>query len=174
MKETPKAAAAYDEYAAMGPTRSLAKLHEQLRQSQGKVRAGLDTLEHWSSVHNWQVRVREHDAALAAEKEARKLAALDEMNERQAALGVEQTQAALTQIAALMSDGRFGSQAAVMLLKLAIETERTARGAPASVQRQEVSLSGELAITDARTTLAARLAALTGQTPASGVINDPA
>ena len=68
MRETPKAAAAYAEYAAMGPSRSLAKLYEQLRQSNGKTTVPLRTLEGWSTAHNWQERVREHDAAIIAEK----------------------------------------------------------------------------------------------------------
>lgn len=137
MRETPKAAAAYAEYAAMGPMRSLAKLHQQLRQSQGTVRVGLDTLEAWSAAHHWQQRVRAHDAAIIAEQEARRLADNEQMNERHALLGKTHQMRAIDQIGRLMAEGRFGSQAAVMLLKLAIDVERTARDLPTTVERHE-------------------------------------
>ena len=139
MRETPKAAAAYAEYAAMGPSRSLAKLYEQLRQSNGKTTVPLRTLEAWSTAHNWQERVREHDAAIIAEKEARRLAAIDAMNERQATIGTTHQKRAIDQIGRLIESGKFGSQAAVMLLKLAIDVERTARDAPTAIERHEQS-----------------------------------
>lgn len=176
--ETPRAAAAYDAYAAMGPSRSLAKLFEATHQNGAKTGPTLNTLKEWSAAFDWQARVKEHDAAIAAEIEAAKLRAIEEMNARQAALGVEQTTAALAQIAALMADSRFGSQASVMLLKLAIETERTARGVPVSVQRQEVTGKDggaiEHTVTDTRIALATRLAALTGQRPPDGLTGQSA
>ena len=162
MRETPKAAAAYAEYAAMGPARSLAKLYEQLRQINGKATVTLRTLQEWSSAHNWQVRVKEHDAAIIAEKEARKLADIEKMNERQAMIGTTHQARAISQIERLMADGRFGSQAAVMLLKLAIDVERTARDAPTAIERHEQTGKdgGPIAVTaDARALLAAKLAA---------------
>ena len=159
--ETPRAAAAYADYAAMGWDRSLAKLREHLRQINGKSTVTLRTLETWSAAFDWQARVRAHDEAIAAEVEAARLRAIEEMNARQAALGVDQTAAALSQIAALMADQHFGSQASVMLLKLAIETERTARGAPVSVQRQEITgKNGEAVEVSVRDILAEKLAAL--------------
>ena len=162
MRETPKAAAAYAEYAAMGPSRSLAKLYEQLRQSNGKTTVPLRTLEAWSTAHNWQERVREHDAAIIAENEARRLAAIDAMNERQATIGTTHQKRAIDQIGRLIESGKFGSQAAVMLLKLAIDVERTARDAPTAIERHEQTGKdgGPIAVTaDARALLAAKLAA---------------
>jgi hypothetical protein len=139
MRETPKAAAAYAEYAAMGQTRSLVKLYEQLRQSNGKAAASLRTIEAWSSEHGWQARVQAHDERLAAEKERKRLAEIEAMNERQAMIGTSHQYHAIEQIKRLIADKKFGSQAAVQLLKLAVDVERTARGAPTVVERQEHS-----------------------------------
>lgn len=154
MRETPKAAAAYAEYAAMGPSRSLRKLADETGTK-------LAQLGVWSSTHNWQERVREHDAAIIAEKEARRLAAIDAMNERQATIGTTHQRRAIDQIGRLIESGKFGSQAAVMLLKLAIDVERTARDAPTAIERHEQTGKdgGPIDISDARAQLAAKLAA---------------
>lgn len=56
--ETAKASAAYFDYAAMGASRSLAKLAEKY----GKSRAYVGQLERWSSEFAWQSRVKVYDA----------------------------------------------------------------------------------------------------------------
>lgn len=136
MRETPKASAAYAEYAAMGPTRSLAKLFEQLRQTNPKS-PPIETLKAWSAAHGWQERVKDHDAAIIADKEAQRLAAIERMNERHALLGTSQQKRALEQLEALADLNKLGDRALVALLKLAVDVERTARGAPTSVERHE-------------------------------------
>lgn len=60
-QETIRAAFVFREYCALGPGRSLAKLLEHLRQTDGNVTARLRTLETWSSQHHWQERVRLYD-----------------------------------------------------------------------------------------------------------------
>lgn len=141
MRETPQAAAAYHEYAALGPDRSLRALAEKLRQDGGKVTARLRTLEQWSSTHHWQERVKLYDAArieeARREREAKRNAEIEKMNERHALIGTTQQARAIEQITRLAREEAFGSQAAVMLLKLAIDVERTARGEPTVVERHE-------------------------------------
>lgn len=139
MRETAKAAAAYAEYAALGPTRSLGKLYEALRQSDGKAAVSLRTIEQWSSEHHWQSRVQAHDEKRAAEKERKRIADIEAMNERHAMIGTAHQMRAIEQIKRLIEDKKFGSQAAVQLLKLAVDVERTARGEPTEVQAQQHS-----------------------------------
>ena len=142
MRETPQAAAAYNEYAALGPDRSLRKLADKLGQSGGKPGAKLSTLELWSSQHRWQERVKVYDAARAEERRRKHDADIERMNERHAAIGTTQQAQALKQLAHLAEIGKLGSQASVMLLKLAIDVERTARGEPTTVERHEQTGAG--------------------------------
>jgi hypothetical protein len=62
--ESPRAYAAFAAYAELGSQRSL----EKLCQKWGKNGAYVGQLERWSSQHRWQERVREYDAAIAAER----------------------------------------------------------------------------------------------------------
>lgn len=59
--ESSKAHAALNDYAALGPGRSLARLAE----ATGKNAAYVRQLERWSSAYAWQERVAAHDAQLA-------------------------------------------------------------------------------------------------------------
>jgi len=127
MEESSKALTAYTEYEALGPGRSLAKLCEALGKSSGYTRQ----LETWSSQFHWQTRTKAYDAVQIA-KEA--------MNERQALIGTTQQSRALKMIDELIKTEKFGSYAAVQLLKLAIEVERLARGAPST---QHIKLTGK-------------------------------
>lgn len=58
LQETPRAAAAFLEYCAMGTARSLAKLSA----SYGKNTTYIRQLEKWSSDYKWQERVKQYDA----------------------------------------------------------------------------------------------------------------
>ncbi len=141
-RETTRAADAFAEYAAIGPERSLVKLYEYLRQTPGKPQVNYSTLEDWSRAHRWQQRVCEYDQAQRAIRAAKHQADIEKMNERHALIGTTQQRKALEQIEALIAAQKFGSQATVMLLKLATELERTARGAPSNVERHEMSGPG--------------------------------
>jgi precorrin-6B methylase 1 len=137
MRETPKAAAAYEEYAAMGPSRSLRKLAEKLDQIAPKVSPGIETLKLWSSEHRWQERVRLHDAECIEERRQKREAETEAMNSRHALIGTTQQAKAMKQIDELIKAQKFGSQAVVQLLKLALDIERLARGD--ATDRQEIT-----------------------------------
>lgn len=139
--ESPRAAAAYAEYAALGPSRSLAKLAALLKERPDWQRSSLALarLEQWSAAFGWQARVRTYDAERAEERARAREAAIEAMNDRHAQIGTTQQAHAIRQIQALIEARAFGSQAAVQLLKLATDLERTARGAPASVERHELT-----------------------------------
>lgn len=137
MRETPKAAAAFDEYCLLGPNRSLRKLAEKFRQTSDKPIASESTLMVWSSEHNWQERVKQYDAERAEEKRRKQEAEVEAMNQRHAQIGVTQQARAIEQIKTLIEAKAFGSMAAVQLLKLATDLERIARGA--ATDRQELT-----------------------------------
>lgn len=132
MRETPRAAAAYEEYAAMGPSRSLRKLAD-------KTGTKLAQLGEWSATHKWQERVKAYDAERIEEKRLKQEAEIEKMNERHALIGTTQQAKAIKQIEALIEAKSFGSMAAVQLLKLATDLERVARGA----STEQVAITGK-------------------------------
>lgn len=123
MRETPRAAAAFEEYCAFGPSRSLRKLAD-------KTGTKLAQLGEWSREHQWQERVKAYDAERIEERRRKQEAEIEKMNERHAMIGTTQQAKAIKQIEALIEAKSFGSMAAVQLLKLATDLERLARGAP--------------------------------------------
>lgn len=141
MDETPKAAAAYAEYEAMGVSRSLAKLAEQHQQ----YAKSIPLLKRWSSEHHWQERVKAFDLAQIEAKRLERERQIELMNERHAQIGVTLQAKALKQIEALIQAGKFGSQATVMALKLALDSERLARGDV--TERVEQQQNGSIAVT---------------------------
>lgn len=128
MHETPRAAAAFEEYAAMGSSRSLRKLAKQRDKSGTKAGQILKQLGKWSSDHGWQERVRQYDKERIEEKRLQREAEIEEMNARHAEVGMKQQKKAIKQIKDLIAAKAFGSVAAVQLLKLAMDLERLARG----------------------------------------------
>lgn len=74
MRETNKAKRAFEDYFAMGPGRSIRKLHERYcRQKDAEASpnpptARLRTLKTWSAEHNWQDRVAEREKRIADER----------------------------------------------------------------------------------------------------------
>lgn len=93
MKESPQALAAWVLYRDMGPTRSLEALHRQYPDTTPSVRQ----LKTWSAAHNWQERIMQHEARIAAEAEERarkdRLAEMDRL--RRVRLGIAQTEQAI-------------------------------------------------------------------------------
>lgn len=125
-QETPRAAAAFAEYCALGPARSLRKLAEKW----GKSGAYVGQLERWSSVYKWVERVKQYDAERIAERVARKLAKREEMEDRHAKDAQEEQDLARKVIKQVVNakgeiTGRI-SLAAVQLLKNSREDERKA------------------------------------------------
>lgn len=129
-KTTYPAQAAYLQYLALGPERSLTKLAEVLNKPPGYVAV----LKRWSVKYQWVKQAREYDAAqlqkLADEEAKKRQVAIQEMNARHIELGKKAQGLAAQQIEDLINAECFGSIAAVNLLKLAVEIERGARELP--------------------------------------------
>lgn len=142
MRETPKALAAYEEYAAMGPSRSLRKLAEKWDKSGTKAGQVFKQLGIWSSEHQWQERVKVYDAERIDERRRKHELEIEQMNSRHALIGTSQQARAIKQIEALIEAKAFGSVAAVQLLKLATDLERVARGV--ETDRTEVVSTGSV------------------------------
>jgi hypothetical protein len=75
-QETAKAHAAFLEYCAMGPERSLRKLAEKQGKNRAKTGQIANQLAIWSAQHHWQERVKKYDAEQIAplRREAAELA----------------------------------------------------------------------------------------------------
>src|SRR3990172_11299203 len=66
MQESSKAAKAFDDYYALGPTRSIRVLHKTYTEAATKSpTTQLRTLAQWSTEHGWQQRVKDRDAEVA-------------------------------------------------------------------------------------------------------------
>ena len=130
MRETPKAAKAFEEYCAMGDERSLRALED-------KIGTKLSQLGTWSREHKWQERVKVYDAAQVEQERKKREREIAKMNERHAMIGTTQQAKAIQQIQELINAKKFGSQASVQLLKLATDLERLARGLP--TERKELT-----------------------------------
>lgn len=124
--ETPRAAAAFAEYCAIGPARSLRKLAEILGKPSGYTRY----LEEWSSQYKWVERAKQYDAEQIRERVAKKQEKRDEMEERHAKEAREDQELARKVIKqAVNEEGKVigkVSLAAVQLLKNSREDERKA------------------------------------------------
>lgn len=142
-RETPRAIAAFALYCEMGPgTRSLAKLQVELaKQNQP---AQLKTLKTWSRSFGWQKRVSEYDMSVAAERRAKLEKAIEDMNLRHVMMAVNQQLKMTTLIDELIKRKKFGSMAATTLLKLSLDLERLARGAPTEQSKVEVGFDQEM------------------------------
>src|SRR5690554_1135890 len=73
MRESGKAKRAFEDYFALGPGRSLAKLAKeyggyQAKRGQLPPTTSLATLERWSSAFDWPRRAEARDAQIAAEQ----------------------------------------------------------------------------------------------------------
>ena len=137
--ESARSAAYYEEYAAMGPERSLEKLAHQLYLEQRKERplesTWLSKLKKASRDYGWQSRVKEYDRAQVEERKRAKADLLERMNEEHALLGRTHALRAAKMIAELTEQNRMSSTAAVTLLKIATDLERVARGAETEITR---------------------------------------
>ena len=68
MRESIRAKASFEDYFAIGPGRSLRKLHKQYCQQTGQEppTKRFKTLALWSRVHKWQDRIAQREAEIAA------------------------------------------------------------------------------------------------------------
>lgn len=131
-KETTKSMAALNAYLEMGPSRSLAKL----AQKWGKNTSYIRQLERWSSEYGWVEQAKQFDKEQAEERHRKQEQEISKMNQEHALLGRTQALRAVKQIEELIKVQKFGSQAAVQLLKVSTDLERLARGA--ATDRQEL------------------------------------
>lgn len=146
MRETPKASAAYNYYAAMGPYRSMKKLHESLQTDwNGKVPT-LRRIEEWSARHGWQERVKEYDRERAEEKRKEREERIVDVNKKQLDAGDELLPLAIQQIKALIEAEKFGSQAVVSLLQTAVQMQRIALGADKVEEEKQTTAPIQLII----------------------------
>jgi hypothetical protein len=135
-RETGKAIAAFAVYCEMGPNRSLVKLQVELTKREQY--AALKTIKWWSRTFGWQKRVLDYDMTMAAERRAALDKAIEDMNKRHIMLAVNQQLKMGTLIDDLIKRKKFGSLAATTLLKLALDLERLARGAPTEQTKMDV------------------------------------
>jgi hypothetical protein len=119
-KETMLARAAYFEYEALGPSRTLPQVLHLLGKSAGYTRV----LEEWKHDFSWEERAAAHDDAVLRAQVERKDKEREEAKTRHAHTGRDMQARAVEQIKALIDAESFGSLAAVQLLKLAVEMER--------------------------------------------------
>jgi hypothetical protein len=140
-RETPKAAAAFREYCALGPGRSLAKL----AQGDQKYAKSVPVLKRWSSVHTWVERAKQYDEERAKEKQRKQDEAIEAMNGRHAELALHHQITSAQQIERLIEAKKFGSQASVQLLKLSTDLERLARGEPTEYTRNKTDVTIDVA-----------------------------
>ena len=138
-KETAKAHAAFVEYCAMGPGRSIRKLAESDQQHIKSV----SLLLKWSSEHNWQERVKQYDTERAEERRLARERAREEMELRQAEEAREDQILARRELRLLAEKHRLGSMPAVQYLKNAIEAERKALGADDNTTRVKAEIMGK-------------------------------
>lgn len=139
-----KEEAAFREYCALGPGRSLEKLF-QFFQNTTKILPGeqeafkpkLPQLKDWSRKHNWQARVLKWDQDQFEARMKKREAEREKMDERHAQIGVSQQMRAIQRIEQLMKADNFNAQATVQLLDLSTKLERIARGG--ATERKEVS-----------------------------------
>lgn len=139
-QESTRAAAYFEEYAAMGPERSLEKLAKQLYETQEDERNTKETtwlrkLKEFSIQHNWQERIKERDREVAREKRRKYEEERQRMNDEHALLGRTHALRAAKMIQELSEQGRMSSTAAVTLLKIATDLERLARGAETEITK---------------------------------------
>jgi len=120
-KESPRAAAAFLEYCALGPARSLRKLAE----SNQKYSKSIALLMRWSTQHDWQNRVKQYDAEQARARLARKAERREKMEDRHEEEAKEEQEIARELLKTDAKKGRI-SLAAVQLLKNSREDERRA------------------------------------------------
>lgn len=128
-RETPYAAAAFAEYCALGPRRSLVALALKLANGDERVAARrINYLRTLSPAFHWSERVKAYDQAHAEAERDQRERRWTRLNNEQARIGERATQLAIQYIERVLHDpdGRYGVQSLAQLLKIGSELERTA------------------------------------------------
>jgi len=147
MRETAKAAAAYEQYCALGDERSLTTLAEQRwleAGGPGRKESAIHTMRNqlgiWSVKYGWQERVKLYDREQAQKKRKQREKELEKLNEDQAKYAQVMSTMAMKQIQTLIQAKAFNGNAAVQLYKFAQDIERQARGGN---QEHHLRISGD-------------------------------
>lgn len=135
-KETPRAAAAFQEYCLMGPERSYPKVVEKLGRKTGYTRV----IEHWASLYHWQDRVRQYDAQEAEKRRVKRQQELEKMDEEHSLIGRTHLLRAVSAMEPILKAGEAPFPSLVSLFKYSAELERLARGAATSRLEGDVSI----------------------------------
>lgn len=141
-KETAKAYSAFTEYCALGSARSLPKLAKKHGESTEKARILQRQYEKWSSLYNWQERVKQYDAERTDEKRIKREQAREEMEDRHASQAQEEQQIARDVIKKGAEKGKI-SLPAVHLLKNSREDERRALEVDGDVPIASINVKSE-------------------------------
>ena len=140
MRETIKAAHAFDVYWQMGDQRSIAKVAQALSKSVGLI-------QEWSIAHGWQERIRARGREQAAAIDAEKVRQLAEIEARLIADGIEAQRLAMDTLKSLANDEKLDGRSAVMLLGQARAAMLRGLRQPESITRQETTGKDGSAVT---------------------------
>ena len=128
--ETSRAKQGFEDYYALGATRSLEKLHQKYTDDTPNPPTGsMDTLKLWSNSFRWQDRLREREQRISRETEIKLVDRITEMRVRQAEVGEKLQQKGLQRLQELVGEEITPSEARAMVIEGA-KLERIARGEP--------------------------------------------
>lgn len=138
-----KALLALEAYKALGPGRSLAKLAVDLRETHGKAAPSLRTLEDWSSKFDWQTAIAAYEKQRAEERRRKREDEIDRMNDAHVVIAQASITRAMKHIEKLIAANDMPAKDAIAYLKLALDTERLARGASTEAATVHMQLTGK-------------------------------
>lgn len=137
--ESAKYLAYFEEYATMGPERSLEKLAKLLYARQGKPQPAelsiLSMLKRASRDYGWVDRVIEYDRQVIRARRRKREEAIERMNEEHALLGRTHALRAAKLIGESIEKDRMTPGNAISLLRISTDLERVARGAETEITR---------------------------------------
>lgn len=127
-RESSKARQAFEDYYALGPIRSLGKLHQRYGENTPNTPTqSLDTLKRWSTSFNWPGRVQERDDVAIRKTEKKVTDAVADMRARQARLGQKLQDKGIERLKKLKSDEMSPRDTITMIVE-GVKIERQARG----------------------------------------------
>ena len=133
MPESTKHRHAFERYWRLGPERSIERLHAAM-EAEAKA-PSLRTLYGWSSRYRWQDRVADLERKARETEDDARIAAIREMQERQAKEGLLLQQRG-AQWLAQVNDEQVSPEAAIRAVVEGARLERLARGEP--TERTEI------------------------------------
>ena len=125
MRETTRHRKAFDRYWRLGADRSLERLHAEL-EAEGRAPT-LRTLYEWSRQLHWQGRISDLEREARQAEDAARVAAIREMQERQAREGLLLQQRGAEWLAGLGAEDA-SAEAAIRAITEGAKLERLARG----------------------------------------------